>query len=213
MKLYLSSYKFGNHPEELVRLAGKNKKAAVIMNAVDYGDPERRQVSAQSQIDKLIELGFEARELDLRDYFNKPSQLNEYLKNIDLVWIYGGNAFILQRAFKQSGFGELIKAAVKSEKIIYAGFSAAVCLAAPTLLGIDIVDDPNIVPEKYEKEFSWDGLGLINYNIAVHYRTDHPESADTEKEVAYYQENNIPYKTLRDGEVIILDQAKEALSK
>ncbi|MCX6793115.1 MAG: hypothetical protein NTY12_03735 [Candidatus Falkowbacteria bacterium] len=72
MKLYLSSYKFGNHPEELVKLLGENKKAAVIMNAVDYGDPERRSLSTQNQIEKLLELGIEASELDLRDYFSKP---------------------------------------------------------------------------------------------------------------------------------------------
>lgn len=206
MKLYLSSYKFGNHPEELVKLAGENKKAVVIMNAVDYGDSNRRQISTQNQIDKLVELGFKASELDLRDYFGKPADIEEYLKKFGLVWIHGGNAFILQRAFKQSGFGEAIRTAVGNDQIVYAGFSAAVCLVAPTLLGVDIVDDPNIVPEKYEKEFSWDGLGLIDYNVAVHYKSDHPESSDTDKEVAYYQENNIPYKTLRDGEVIIINQ-------
>lgn len=100
-----------------------------------------------------------------------------------------------------------------NNQIVYAGFSAAVCLAAPTLLGVDIVDDPNVVPLSYEKEFSWDGLGLIDYNVAVHYKSDHPESASTDKEVEYYQENNIPYKTLSDGEVIIIDQSGERLLK
>jgi dipeptidase E len=211
MKLYLSSYKFGNYPEELVKLADKNKKAVVIMNAVDYGDKDRKNQNLQNQIQQLKILGFGADELDLRNYFGKKDELNEYLSRIGLVWIHGGNAFILQRAFKQSGFGDLIKDFVEKNKIVYAGFSAAVCVIVPTLRGAELVDDPNIVPEGYEKEFSWDGLGLIKYNVAVHYRSDHPESADVEKEIMYYQKNNIPYKTLRDGEVIIINDGQEKL--
>jgi dipeptidase E len=213
MKLYLSSFRFGNHPEELVKLADKNKKAAVIMNAQDYRDKEGRSRSKQNQIQQLSELGFEAKELDLRDYFGKQDKLRDYLSEIGLVWISGGNAFILQRAFEQSGFKKLIKDLVEKNKIVYAGYSAAVCVIVPTLHGAEMVDDPNIVPEGYEKEFSWNGLGLIKYNVAVHYRSDHPESENIEKEIAYYQKNKISYKILRDGEVIIISDGQERLFK
>ena len=40
--------------------------------------------------------------------------------------------------------------------------------------------------------------------ILPHYKSDHPESEDIDKEVEYCDKNNIPYKTLRDGEVMIL---------
>jgi dipeptidase E len=213
MRLYLSSYKFGNHPEELSKLAFANKKAAIIMNAVDFGDRDRRHRNVSDHVKKLGELGFEAVELDLRDYFGKETVLKEYLSKIGLVWIYGGNAFILQRAFGQSGFGKLIKELVEQEEIVYAGFSAAICVIAPTLHGLELVDDPIIVPEGYEKEFDWSGLGFLSYNVAMHYESNHPESADIEKEIAYYQKNNIPYKTLRDGEVIIVNGSEERLSR
>jgi dipeptidase E len=211
MHLYLSSFKFGNHSEELKNLAFSNKKAAVIMNAVDYGDKDRKHRNMLNQIQQLNELGFEADELDLRDYFGKEDELRKYLSGIGLVWIHGGNAFILQRAYKQSGFGKLIKEFVLDNKIVYAGFSAAICVIVPTLHGAEMVDDPNVVPEKYEKEFDWNGLSLIDYNVAVHYKSDHPESADIDKEIMYYQENNMPYKTLKDGEVIVVDGIKEKL--
>jgi dipeptidase E len=211
MRLYLSSYKFGNHPAELTKLAGENKKAIVIANAADFGDRERRDRSTSDQIRQLTELGFTADELDLRDYFGKRDELKKYLDGVGMVWIRGGNAFVLQRAYRQSGFASLIRDMVMRHRIVYAGYSAAVCVAAPTLRGAELVDDPNIVPERYEKEFGWDGLGLIKYNVAVHYRSDHPESADVEKEVAYYEDNGIPYKTLRDGEVIIVDDEVETL--
>lgn len=204
MKLYLSSYKFGNHPEKLTELAGSNKKVAVIMNAVDFGDKERQHNGLLTQIEKLKELGFDAEGLDLRNYFGKKDELKEYLKGIGMVWIHGGNAFILKRAFEQSGFDVLIKEFVMNDQIIYAGFSAAVCVAAPTLHGTELVDDPNIVPEGYSSNFSWDGLGFISYSVAVHYQSNHPESGLIEKEVEYFKEKSMPYKTLQDGEVIVI---------
>ena len=42
MRLYLSSYKFGNSPENLASLALDNRRAAIVMNAVDVFGPERR---------------------------------------------------------------------------------------------------------------------------------------------------------------------------
>ncbi len=42
MKLYLSSYFFGNNPEHLVKMIGPGKKVAIIMNAADiYGNEKR----------------------------------------------------------------------------------------------------------------------------------------------------------------------------
>ena len=77
--------------------------------------------------------------------------------------------------------------------------------------GLEIVDDPNVVPEGYAPEFNWQGLSLVDYSIAVHYRSNHPESAAVEKEVEYLEKNKIPYKTLRDGEVIVKNGDNEIL--
>jgi len=211
MKLYLSSYRFGNHSERLAQLSNANKKVAVIMNAVDFGDKERQNNNLLAQIEKLKELGLNAEGLDLRNYFGKKDELKKYLESIGMVWIHGGNAFLLKRAFEQSGFDVLIKEFVLSNKIIYAGFSAAVCVATPTLRGTELVDNPSVVPEGYKPDLNWDGLGFIPYSVAVHYRSNHPESEAIEKEVEYFKENNIPYKTLSDGEVIIVEDNIETI--
>jgi dipeptidase E len=50
---------------------------------------------------------------------------------------------------------------------------------------------------------------ILDYAIAPHYKSDHPESADIDKCVAYFKENNIRYKTLRDGEAIIINGENE----
>lgn len=67
MKLYLSSYKLGNHAEQLQILVGKPRaKVAVCQNALDaYTDLERKAKSLQSEFDDMKSLGFDPEELDL----------------------------------------------------------------------------------------------------------------------------------------------------
>jgi len=212
MRLYLSSYKFGNFSDELVKLVGNNKRVAIIANSRDgSSDKERAVKSLEEQIKNLNLLGFLSEELDLRKYFKKKEALKKYLSQFGLVWVLGGNTFVLKRAYEQSGFGLVIKEMLAKDEIVYGGYSAGVVILAPSMKGLEIVDDPDIVPDGYSPEFNWHGLSLVNYSIAVHYRSDHPESAEVEKEVEYLEKNKIPYKTLKDGEVIIIDRDREKI--
>jgi dipeptidase E len=68
------------------------------------------------------------------------------------------------------------------------------------------VDDPTVVPYT-SSQVIFEGLGLLPYLILPHYRSDHPESALIEQEVEYCTREEIPFRTLRDGEVIIEDLA------
>jgi dipeptidase E len=49
-------------------------------------------------------------------------------------------------------------------------------------------------------------LGLVDFSIAPHYRSDHAESAAIENVVAYFVENGMPYRAVRDGEAIVIDE-------
>jgi dipeptidase E len=57
----------------------------------------------------------------------------------------------------------------------------------------------------------WDGLGLIDYSFAPHYRSNHPESEMVEKAVGYMKNKHMSFKTLQDGEVVIDDVDKMPL--
>ncbi len=206
MKLYLSSYRLGNYSAELVKMVGENKKVAIIMNARDDRDISDRGEKLAEEIVDLESLGFEPEELDLRKYFGKTDELSRDLEKFSMVWVRGGNTFILKRAFEQSGFDFRVTDLVHKNKIVYAGYSAGVCICAPTLKGTELVDDSEFVPEGYKADFSWDGLHFLDYSVAVHYKSDHYESALVDKEVEYLEKNKMPYKTLRDGEVIIVDE-------
>jgi dipeptidase E len=73
------------------------------------------------------------------------------------------------------------------------------------------VDDPDIIPTGYNPDIIWEGLGLISYAIAPHYKSDHPESAATDNLVQYYIEHHMLFKTLHDGEVIVVNGKQETI--
>jgi len=211
MRLYLGSYKpreTGEDFSRCIRMIGDKKKAAIIMNALDYSDDLPRVNNGFNDTARFLKsFGLQPYRLNLRDYFDKPKELAEQLNDVGLIFVYGGNDFLLRKAFAQSGLDKLLPELLR-QGIVYAGFSAGCCVLAPTLKGYELVDDPGASVEKYDDEIIWDGLGLVPYSVVPHYRSDHAEADDVEKVVEYMKKNNIPYKTLRDGEAIVIDGDK-----
>ena len=208
MKLYLSSYRLGDNPDALVNLVRNNKKVAVIANAMDFlTDEAGRKESAEMEIRDLEILGFEPEEVDLRKYFGKPDELREKLAEYGLVWVRGGNVFVLRMAFKESGMDEWLLNQRMNKELVYGGYSAGVCVLSPDLKGLEIVDNPNTIAECYSKDIEWKGLGIINFAFAPHYMSNHPEAEAVSRLVEYYVKNGIEYKALKDGQVIIEEVA------
>lgn len=206
MKFYLSSYRLGNETDKLVSMVTENKRTAVIFNALDFSDDlQRKQSTVDHEINDLSEIGLEPEEFDLRLHFENPESLNEKLSRFGILWAIGGNTFVLRRAMRQSGFDQFLVANRNSDTLIYAGYSAGACVLAPTLRGLDLVDDPQIAPEGYESDVIWDGLSQIDYCIAPHYKSNHIESESINKTIEYFLENKILFKALRDGEVIVIE--------
>lgn len=205
MRLYLSSFRNGNRPEELHKLLRGGKRTALITNAADFLLSEDRARSTVEEVERLKSIGLEPTEVDLRNYFGKPEALRTVLKEFNLLWIRGGNCFILRRALAQSGGDQVIKDLLEADEIVYGGYSAGIDMLVPSLHGVELVDDPHVVPEGYDPEIIWDCLGILPYVVAPHYKSDHPESADIDKSVEYLIDNHILFKALRDGEVIVVD--------
>lgn len=209
MKFYLSSYKIGNEEQKLIDITKNgNKKVAYINNALDFAtDLERKNKSDEMDVSDLKRIGFTVDILDLKKYFRNTEGLQEKLNEYDVIWVRGGNTFVLAQAMRLSGFDKIIKKYYKDKKnILYGGYSAGVCILGPTLKGIHLVDDPDQKPygERYHQTF-WDGLHILEYAIAPHYKSEHPESEDIDKAIEYMVNNKIPFKALKDGEVIIIE--------
>ena len=208
MNFYLSSFKIGNEEQKLIEIAKNgNRKVAYINNALDFAtDFERKNKSDSIDVSDLQRIGFTVDILDLKEYFRNAEKLEQYLNQYDVIWVRGGNTFILAQAMKLSGFDKTIKKYFKENRnILYGGYSAGVCILGPTLKGIHLTDDTDQKPYEEEYQTIWDGLNILEYAIVPHYKSNHPESEDIDKTIEYMINNKIPFKALKDGEVIIIE--------
>lgn len=209
MKLYVSSSGIGNDPEKLKALLPINPKALYISNAIDrYGDNDRARASKEKDMQELRDVSVSVDPLDLREYFGRQHELAQRLNGIDLVWVSGGNTFDLRIAMRRSGFDETLRSLIAKD-IVYGGCSAGICVLSQTLRGYDITDSPEGNP--YGEETMWEGIGLIDWMFVPHFDSDHEESEDAMKEIAYYTGRHLAYKTLRDGESFVIMDPDKAL--
>lgn len=206
MRFYLSSYELGNKTEELKKLVPRGK-IGYIPNARDFtgADPERKEKRNNKDMKSLHELGLEVELLDLKNYFGKQDELKNKLAELGAIFISGGNVFVLRQAMKLSGLDDILKELQNDKDFLYAGYSAAGCVLAPSLKAYSIVDDSTNTPYDELKETLWDGLGLVDFAFMPHFDSDHPESKAVGQEIDFCNKNNIPYKAIRDGEVIIIE--------
>ena len=105
-----------------------------------------------------------------------------------------------------SGFDEYLKSREDKPDYLYAGYSAGICVLAKDMHGLDVCDDPSINP--YGIETIWEGLGYFDYIFLPHYKSNHKETKLIDDSVEYCNKNHIKYKTLHDGDVIIVDTSK-----
>lgn len=209
MKYYLSSYGFGEKTKKLKEILPDNKKVAYIPNAKDaysLGIPENKErfnETLQRHIDFFKELGCQLEVLDLKEYFGKENELKSKVKEFGIFWVPGGNTFVLRQAMHLSGFDNIFKELSKKENLLYGGYSAGICILAKSMKGLDIVDHPEIKPYGNYPTI-WEGLDITKEIIIPHYKSEHPESEDVDKTVEYMKDHNIPFKTLKDGQVIII---------
>lgn len=207
MKLYLSSEGIGNRLDDFMRLAGDNKRVAVVANAIDHYDKYTRETRVRKEKQRLRTLGLQPEELDLRKYFGDSSSLYERLMSFGSIWCRGGNVYNLRRAMILSQFDEVAVDPIRNGDIVYGGFSAAITAISPDLFGSDIVNEPYQIPEGYpDDEPPYTALGLVDYYMAPHYETDMPWRQAVLDYVDHLRANDREVVTLRDGDVYIIER-------
>ncbi|MEI9992820.1 MAG: Type 1 glutamine amidotransferase-like domain-containing protein [Rhizomicrobium sp.] len=210
MRLYLSSHRFGDRIDLLLGLLPKGARVGVISNALDATAPASRADYARTVYDPIAELrghGLDVSDLDLRKYFGSPDSLEQDLSKLDFIWATGGNAFLLRRAMRRSGFDALVGKFLAEDRLAYGGESAGAVVACPDLRGIDLMDDPNQLAEGYDAAVIWEGLNLIPFHLVPHYDSPHAAAEAAEKVTAFMLDQAMAYRTMRDGDVLVRDAA------
>lgn len=205
MKLYLSSYKLGNDTSYLKDWIKENdNKILMISNSRDYkAFDEEEKEKLEYNVKILEDVGFKVTLLDLREYFDDNEKLVGDIKNYNAIYVRGGNVFVLRKAMSLSGFDKYLIGNRENDNILYIGESAGTCVLGKTLRGLDILDEPVNV---YNNDLvTYEGVGLLDFTPVPHYKSEYVGVKMIDDTVKYMEKNNIKYKTIKDGEVIILD--------
>ena len=205
VRLYLSSYQLGSHPEEFVRMVGGERRGWVIMNALDgESDQERRVADTARQIEQLASIGLTAHDVDLRSGFDAQS-------SPDFVWVRGGNVFVLRMAMARSGFDRWVTDRLQHDGVVYAGFSAGPCVLAPSLRGLEVCDPVDEARRVYG-EVRFDGLSILDRPVVPHLNSPgHPETELLGQVAGAYEAAGQSYWALRDDQALVVDGEGERI--
>lgn len=206
VRLYLSSFRLGDHPEHLLRLAGDGAQVAVVANSVDGAPADIRREGVERELADLTGLGLRPHELDLRE-LSGPDAVQAALEGVDAVWVRGGNTFVLRVELARSGADAVLAEAVRRDALVYAGYSAGGCVLAPSLRGLELVDPVEDVGRVRPGAcVVWEGLGVLDRAFVPHWSSPgHPETEMIDDVVARYDADATPYWKLSDGQALVVD--------
>lgn len=158
--LFLASY-FAFVSDLLLPLLPKKPSELRLAFIPTAADPYKIKPWFYGDKMKLKLMGFQMIDVDIK---NKTSdKLKTELKDIDVIFVSGGNTYYLLEKAQESGFINVIKDLI-NKGVIYIGSSAGSALACTTIEHIEDFDDRSITHLN-----SFDGLACTKKLILPHY--------------------------------------------
>lgn len=195
-KLFLASFASVSLDliKELLPKPASELRVAFIKTAADtYED----QSFVEADRNKLIEMGFSVKDVDLK---NKTSiELEDNFKNFDLILMAGGNTFYLLDQIHKSGFDQLLPRLLENG-VIYVGSSAGSIVCCPTIESARRFDDPLTAP--YLKNY--EGLNLIKYVLIPHAQKE-KYAGRIKETIEEMTQNGFEVMTLTDNEAFVIN--------
>jgi dipeptidase E len=176
------------------------------------GQPaDLRREGVDREVTALSRLGLCPEQLDLRDFFS-TDDVGVALEGYDLLWLRGGNVFMLRYALARSQADEAIVELLAADSVCYGGYSAGPCVLGGSLVEFAEVDDPSVVTVAYGEPAPERGLGILDWVFVPHVDSPgHPETEACSRVAARYAAAGERLRTFRDGEVLIIDGDAEAV--
>lgn len=154
---------------------------------------------------KLSELGFKILDINIA---NKTEEiLQEQLKDVDVIFVAGGNTFYLLEKTLASGFDKIARKLVENGKY-YIGSSAGSVLAGLSIEPVKLLDDPS----KAQNLKSFEGLKLIDKIILPHYGNEKYQDKMNQILKDYSDVKDKIIKLTDNQAVIINDKAIKIIS-
>lgn len=147
--------------------------------------------------DALVEQGFKV--FDYTITGKTYEEVSEALKDIDVLFVAGGNTFYLLEQANKCNFKKVVDNLLKKD-VAYIGSSAGSLLACPNIEAIKFLDDPNEAPELK----SYDALNLVDFIMFPHWGHERFKERQLKSVKSIYSEN---YKVilLRDNQYVSVE--------
>jgi len=204
VKLYLSSYRIPT-PGDLENLLDKSFKdcrTVIISNAKDYNPPAESAQKINELNAYMANLGFSADIADLRDY-DDSQRLLEDLTVYDLIWVAGGNTYVLRREMQRSGFDLVVRDLIGGG-CIYGGESAGAIVAGASLQGFEVADDSSLTDETI-----WEGLSLTDKIIAPH--MDSPDLYEYTEHIKKFYAGDERIVYLDNNQALVVNRGSQSI--
>lgn len=208
MRLYLSSFRNGDHTDRLLALRRTHRPVAVIANAVDEAPADVRREAVAGEAERLGSIGLTCTEVDLRDFVDDEAGLEAALREFEVIWARGGNVFVLRYAMARCGADRVFPRLIDEDAFVYAGYSAGPCCLSPSLRGLEACDDVEAVHRLYGADADpiWPGLGVIEEAFVPHLDSPgHPETELLKPVAELYERTGVSHLRLSDGDVYVVD--------
>ena len=213
MKLLLTSQGFEENIEigkELLKLVGKKPSniKVFLVSTADKNDQEWQWV--KYTVKQLEKIGISSKNISI---FSLNRKINkEELKDIDVVYVCGGNTFLYLDGIRKTGLDKEIKKFVKNGGV-YFGVSAGSCVVSPTIevAGWEPLADKNIIKLKDLK-----ALNIIPFFVFPHFeendcpvieksasKTKYPVIAINDKQAVLVKDDDI--QIIGIGEEVIFN--------
>ena len=143
IRMRLTSHRFERRPHDrLLGLRRTERDVAVVINAVD--EPGRRTTREPRRRARAAgQFGLPCQEVDLRDHVDDEQGLEARLRELEVVWVRGGNVFGLRYAMALSGADESSRDVGRGRDGVRR--YARPCSLAPSLRGLERCDDIGVI--------------------------------------------------------------------
>jgi dipeptidase E len=135
-------------------------------------------------------------DVDLRKY--NSDSLFKKLSTFDLIYVAGGNSFVLMEAMRKSGFDTIIKKLLDFG-IIYLGQSAGACVMGSSIEPFKLYDRPEKANLK-----NFDGFGFVDFVFVPH--DGNPRFADRVNILKKTPPKGFKLEFFTDEEAIIINK-------
>lgn len=195
-KLFLASV-VSNVIDKFIETLSESPDKLKVAFIPTAADPYEDKWFVENDRNKLKERKFNLKEIDIKG--KSKQELENILKDIDIIFVAGGNTFYLLEKGRESGFDEIVKKLVR-KGVIYVGSSAGAVFVCPTIEPIKTLDDPS----KASSLKSFKGLNLTDFVILPHYG-EKKYKTKYEKIMKEYGHSRFKIIPLTDKQAIIVE--------